>query len=68
VSDELLRTLASVLAVSAPLIYAGIGETLTEKAGVINLSLDGSILLSAMGGFAAAYVTGSLIVGFVAAP
>lgn len=66
-SDELVRTLASVLSLSAPLIYAGIGETLTEKAGVINLSLDGSILLSAMGGFAAAYVTGSLIVGFVAA-
>jgi len=66
-SDELIRTLSSVLAVSAPLIYAGIGETLTEKAGVINLSLDGSILLSAMGGFATAYVTGSVIAGFLVA-
>ena len=33
-----------------PLIYAVVGETITEKAGVVNLSLDGSILLSAMTG------------------
>ncbi|NOZ06938.1 MAG: ABC transporter permease [Chloroflexi bacterium] len=66
-NNELLRTLATVVAVSAPLVYAGIGETLTEKAGVINLSLDGSILLSAMGAFATAYLTGSLFWGFVVA-
>jgi general nucleoside transport system permease protein len=62
-----VETLASVIAASAPLVFAGIGETLTEKAGVVNLSLDGSILLAAMAGFAVAFVSGSLVLGFLAA-
>ena len=60
-------TLASIVAAAAPLVYAVVGETIAEKAGVINLSLDGSIMLSAMTGFAAAYATGSVLVGFLAA-
>jgi len=58
--------LAGVLAVAAPVLFAVIGETITERAGIINLSLNGSILLSAMGGFAVAYSTGSLFLGFLA--
>lgn len=57
---------ASLLAGAAPLVLASLGETLTEKAGLINLSLDGTILLSAMAGFAAAVHTGSLPAGFAA--
>ena len=60
-------TLASIVAAAAPLIYAAVGEAITERAGIINLSLDGSILLSAMSGFAIAYTTGSVGLGFVAA-
>ncbi len=60
-------TLASIVAAASPLIYAVVGETLAEKAGVINLSLDGSILLSAMAGFATAYLTGSVLLGFLVA-
>ena len=63
----IVQTIASVLAASVPLIYAGIGETLTEKAGVTNLSLDGTILLSAMTAFAVAYLSGSLLLGILAA-
>lgn len=63
----LIRTLASVVGGATPLIFAGIGETITEKAGVINLSLDGTILLSAMVAFAVAFTTGSLLLGFLAA-
>ncbi|RUM37165.1 MAG: ABC transporter permease [Desulfobulbus sp.] len=58
---------AGIAATSAPLIFAALGETLTEKAGVINLSLDGTILLSAMTGFVTASATGSVWPGFVAA-
>jgi len=65
-SETLLIGLAGVLFASAPLIFAVMGETLTERAGVINLSMNGSILLSAMGGFAVASTTGSLILGFLA--
>ena len=60
-------TLASIIAAAAPLIYAAVGEALTERAGIVNLSLDGSILLSAMSGFGVAYMTGSVGLGFVAA-
>jgi ABC-type uncharacterized transport system permease subunit len=67
-SDSLLvLTLASVVSGSAPLVLAGIGEAFTEKVGVINLSLDGSIMLSAMAAFAVAYQTNSLALGFGAA-
>jgi len=59
--------LGGVVAAAAPLVLAAMGETLTEKAGVINLSLDGAILLAAMCGFAAASHTGSLAAGFAAA-
>jgi general nucleoside transport system permease protein len=65
--NELIRLLASVLADSSPLVFAAVGETLSEKAGVINLSLDGSMMLAAMAGFAVSYVTGDVTLGFVAA-
>ncbi len=68
VNDALwVKTLASVIAAGSPLVFAGIGEMLNEKAGITNLSLDGSILLSAMAGFVAAYASGSVLWGFAAA-
>lgn len=60
-------TLASIVAAASPLVYAAIGETITEKAGVVNLSLEGTLRLSAMTGFAISYVTGSVLLGFLAA-
>ena len=66
IDSLVLATIRSVVAASSPLVFAGIGETLTEKAGVVNLSLDGTILLSAMAGFAVAFLSGSLLLGFIA--
>lgn len=65
-SEELLNTLRSVIANATPLVIASIGETITERAGVVNLSLDGSIILSAMVGFAAALTAGSAVAGILA--
>ena len=65
-TNIILIGLAGVLAAAAPVLFAVIGETITERAGIINLSMNGSILLSAMGGFAVAYETGSLALGFLA--
>ncbi len=62
-----MEELATINASASPLVYAVIGETISEKAGVINLSLDGSIMLSAMSAFAVAYLTGSAWLGFLAA-
>jgi ABC-type uncharacterized transport system permease subunit len=64
--DVLLLGLAGVLAAAGPMVFAAIGETVSERAGVINLSMNGMILLSAMGGFAASLATGSVIIGFLA--
>ncbi|MEW5718318.1 MAG: ABC transporter permease [Chloroflexota bacterium] len=63
----IILTLASVLADSSPLVFAVIGETLGEKSGVTNLSLDGTIMLSAMVGFAVAFTTDNLYLAFLAA-
>jgi len=59
--------IASVLAASPPILFAVLGETITEKAGVINLSIDGSILITAMVGFIVALKTNNLVAGFVSA-
>ncbi|HWR11502.1 MAG TPA: ABC transporter permease [Rectinemataceae bacterium] len=64
--EALLFGLSGVLASSAPILFGVIGETISEKAGVNNLSMNGLILLSAMGGFAASLATGSLFWGFLA--
>lgn len=65
--EFLIQTLATIVAASAPVVIAAIGETISEKGGVINLSLDGSIALSAMTGFAVALTTGSAALGILAA-
>ena len=65
-TNTLLVGLAGVLASAAPILVAVIGETITERAGVINLSMNGTILLSAMGGFAVALKTDSIVLGFLA--
>ncbi|SFM94974.1 ABC transporter permease [Thermodesulforhabdus norvegica] len=56
-----------IVASAAPIVIAGLGETLTEKSGVINLSLDGTILLGAMSGFVIACKTGSTAAGILGA-
>lgn len=58
---------ATIVASASALVYAVVGETITEKAGVVNLSMEGTIMLSAMTGFAVAYTTGSVLLGFLAA-
>ena len=66
-TEFLIQTLSSIVAASTPVVLASIGETISEKSGVINLSLDGSIALSAMTGFAVAFTTGSAALGILAA-
>lgn len=64
--SALLVSLGGVLASAAPVLFAVIGETISERAGVLNLSMNGMILLSAMGSFAVALSTGSVVLGFLA--
>ncbi len=65
-ADILLINLAGVLAAAAPIIFGVIGETISERSGVSNLSMNGMILLSAMGSFAVALATKNAAAGFLA--
>src|SRR5208337_4133689 len=64
--DIVFIGLAGVLAAAAPILFGVIGETISERAGVTNLSMNGKILLCAMGGFAVALATKSILLGFLA--
>lgn len=61
-----MNELNTLIFTATPLIFAVVGETITEKAGVINLSMEGSLMLSAMAGFVIAFETNSLLLGFLA--
>lgn len=70
---ELIRILSSIILQSAPLIIAVAGEVITERAGIVNLSLDGTMLMAAMTGFVIglkadeAYPGSGVWIGFLAA-
>jgi len=65
-SSPLILTLASIVLASTPLIIAVCGEIITERSGIVNLSLDGSMLMAAMMGFIVALETESIWFGFLA--
>lgn len=64
--SEIVLILSSIVLASAPLIIAVCGETITERSGVVNLSLDGTMLMSAMTGFVVAFTFDNLWLGFLA--
>lgn len=66
-NETTINLLAGIVRNATPLVIAALGETITERAGVVNLSLNGSIILAAMAGFVTALLTESVFVGvFVA--
>lgn len=70
---QLIPIFATAIATSTPLVFACLGETIGERAGVINLSAEGTILMGAMTGFAIAKTlepvgtVPSLLAGFTGA-
>ena len=57
----------SVMTASTPLLLAATGELVTEKSGVLNLGVEGMMLVGAIVGFATTVHTGSALLGVVAA-
>jgi simple sugar transport system permease protein len=53
----------SVISASTPLLLAAAGELVTERSGVLNLGVEGMMIMGAACGFAGAYLTGSTLVG-----
>ena len=53
----------SVIAASTPLLLAAAGELVVERSGVLNLGVEGMMIMGAACGFAGAYFTGSTLLG-----
>ena len=60
--DELLLT---VLLTSIPLILAATGELVVERSGVLNLGVEGMMLMGAVAAFGAASLSGSPYIGIL---
>jgi len=58
---------ASLMIAATPILLAAIGELVVEKAGVLNLGVEGMMIIGAICGFAIAVETGSPLVGFISA-
>lgn len=61
-----VAVLGGALRVGAPFLFVSLGECITEKAGRINLGLEGVLVLSAMAAFGGAYLSGSAWMGVLA--
>jgi ABC-type uncharacterized transport system permease subunit len=55
----------AILAASTPLLLAAAGELVAERAGVLNLGVEGMMIVGAACGFAGAYLTGSTFIGAI---
>ena len=59
--------LNTMLVLATPFLFAALGETFAQNSGVVNLGVDGIMLLSAFGAFYLVLTTGSLFLGILAA-
>jgi ABC-type uncharacterized transport system permease subunit len=66
-SQHLIAIFVSTVIAATPLIYAALGELVVERSGVLNLGVEGMMLVGAMTGFAVGHASGSLVLGYVAA-
>ncbi len=57
----------SIVGVSTPILLAALGELVVEKSGVLNLGVEGMMLIGAVSGFAVTHATGSPWLGVIAA-
>jgi simple sugar transport system permease protein len=62
----LVATLAAAVVAGTPLVWASLGALLNERAGVLNLGVEGMMLLGACTAFLASHATGSALAGLAA--
>ncbi len=56
---------ASLMVAAVPILLAALGEAVVERAGVLNLGVEGMMIMGAVTGFAAAVASGSPALGFI---
>jgi general nucleoside transport system permease protein len=64
---DIVLLIASMMVAATPILLAALGELVAEKSGVLNLGVEGMMIMGAIAGFAAAVQTGSPVTGFAAA-
>ncbi|MEZ5826209.1 MAG: ABC transporter permease [Geminicoccaceae bacterium] len=62
-----IELMVTVIGAATPLLLAALGELVTEKSGVLNLGVEGMMIVGAITGFAATLTTGSATLGIAAA-
>ena len=65
--DFIVGFLAATLRIATPLIFGTLGELFCERAGILNLGIEGTMFFGAFVGFTVAAKTGSLMLGLIAA-
>jgi general nucleoside transport system permease protein len=65
--DQTLAILVTIITAATPLLIAAIGELVAERSGVLNLGVEGMMVMGAVAGFAVALLTGSTMLGIAAA-
>ena len=65
--DTVIAILIATLGAGTPLVFAALGELVTEKSGVLNLGVEGMMIVGAVSGFLVAAESGSLWLGVLAA-
>ena len=64
--ESTVLVLLTIISAATPLLFAALGELVTEKSGVLNLGVEGMMLAGAVAGFAVGVTTGSGILGVLA--
>lgn len=64
---SLLGVLSSAIFSGTSLLYATLGEVVNERAGIVNLGLEGVLLISAATGYGVTFITGNPFIGVLAA-
>lgn len=65
--EHLIPIIVSTVVAATPLIIAALGVLICERAGVLNLGVEGMMLMGAVAAFAVGVASGSLILGYLAA-
>ena len=63
--DFIIGVLEIILIATTPLVFAAIGELVTEKSGVLNLGVEGMMLVGAVSAFVTLVISGSYLLAFL---
>ncbi|MHB1110342.1 MAG: ABC transporter permease [Devosia sp.] len=58
-AEFIIAAVVTIIGISTPILLAGLGELVVEKSGVLNLGVEGMMLVGAIAGFAVNVMTGS---------